>query len=131
MSREAIMDAAAKIVANFGAHDTTAYFLGFAEDASFIFYTHSERLNSRAEYEALWAKWEKENGFHVHSCVSRDQLVQLIGDQVAIFTHLVESKIELDGQLSLVSERETIVFAKVSGSWLAIHEHLSPENLPN
>jgi len=127
MSVQQVLDAAANIVADFGAHDTASYFAGFTSDASFMFYTHSERLNSRAEYEALWHKWESEDGFKVHGCKSTNQLVQLIGDDAAVFSHLVESSIEFGGEVSTIHERETIVFALVDGHWLAVHEHLSPE----
>lgn len=123
-----VLAAAAKIVDDFGHHRTTDYFSGFSSDATFMFYAHTERLNSRAEYEKLWAKWENEEGFKVHGCRSSKQLVQLIGQESAVFTHLVSSDIEFAGEVSTVGERETIVFSKVSGTWLAVHEHLSPNN---
>lgn len=122
----AVLAAAAKIVADFGHHRTADYFAGFSEDATFMFYTHTERLDSRAAYELLWAKWESEDGFRVHSCRSANQNVQLLGDDAAVFTHLVSSDIEFAGEVSTVEERETIVFAKRDGQWLAVHEHLSP-----
>lgn len=123
-----VLAAAAKIVDDFGNHRTSDYFSGFAADASFMFYTHTERLDSRAAYEALWVKWERENGFKVHGCRSSNQLVQMLGEDAAVFTHLVSSDIEFAGEVSTVEERETIVFAKFSGQWLAVHEHLSPNN---
>lgn len=123
-----VLAAAAKIVDDFGNHRTADYFAGFSADASFMFYTHSERLDSRAAYEALWAKWETEDGFKVHGCRSSAQLVQLMGDDAAVFTHLVSSDIEFAGEVSTVEERETIVFAKVGDNWLAVHEHLSPNS---
>ena len=121
-----VLEAAAKIVDDFGHHRTAEYFSGFSEDATFMFYTHTERLNSRAEYETLWTKWETEDGFKVHACRSSHQKVQLIGSDAAVFTHLVSSDIEFAGGVSTVEERETIVFAKAAGTWLAVHEHLSP-----
>jgi len=124
---KAVLQAAAKIVSDFGSHATEAYFAGFAPSATFIFHTHTERLNSRAEYETLWAKWESEDGFKVHGCTSINQLVQLLGDDAAVFSHLVESQVEFAGEVSTVNERETIVFELVNGAWLAVHEHLSPE----
>jgi hypothetical protein len=114
-------------VDDFGHHRTADYFAGFTTDASFMFYTHSERLDSRAAYEALWAKWETEDCFKVHGCRSTNQLVQLIGNDAAVFSHLVSSDIEFAGEVSTVAERETIVFALVNGAWMAVHEHLSPE----
>lgn len=123
-----VLAAAAKIVDDFGNHRTADYFAGFSSNASFMFYTHTERLDSRAAYEALWAKWESEDGFKVHACRSSNQLVQVLGEDAAVFTHLVSSDIEFAGEVSTVEERETIVFAKSGGQWLAVHEHLSPNN---
>jgi len=126
-AQQEVLAAAAKIVADFGAHRTADYFAGFAADASFMFYTHTQRLDSRAEYESLWAKWEAEDGFKVHACRSSNQLVQVLGDDAAVFSHLVSSDIEFGGEVSTIAERETIVFAKQGGRWVAVHEHLSPE----
>lgn len=123
-----VLAAAAKIVDDFGNHRTTEYFAGFAPDATFLFYTHTERLNSREEYETLWASWEKDDGFRVHGCRSHDQRVQLLGDSAAVFTHYVESDVEFGGEVSTVTERETIVFERQGAAWVAVHEHLSPEN---
>ena len=125
---DSVLAAAAKIVDDFGHHRTAEYFAGFAADATFMFYTHTERLASRAAYETLWAKWESEDGFKVHGCRSSHQKVQLIGDDAAVFTHLVSSDIEFAGEVSTIEERETIVFAKHGDHWLAVHEHLSPES---
>lgn len=126
-AREEILAAAAAIVDNFGHHRTADYFSGFAPDATFVFYTHTARLDSRADYEALWASWETDDGFRVHGCRSRDQHLQLLGESAAVFTHYVESDVEFGGEVSTVQERETIVFERRDGSWLAVHEHLSPE----
>jgi len=124
-----VLAAAAKIVDDFGNHRTTDYFSGFAADATFMFYTHTERLNSRAEYESLWASWEKDDGFRVHGCRSRDQRVQVLGDLAAVFTHYVESDVEFGGEVASITERETIVFERHNGSWIAVHEHLSPDSV--
>jgi hypothetical protein len=124
-----VLAAAAKIVDDFGHHRTADYFAGFANDATFMFYTHTERLDSRAAYEQLWQKWESEDGFKVHACRSSNQMVQLLGEDAAVFTHLVSSDIEFAGEVSTVEERETIVFAKHGSHWLAVHEHLSPESV--
>ncbi len=123
-----VLAAAAKIVDDFGNHRTPDYFFGFAADATFMFHTHTERLNSRAEYEALWASWEKDDGFRVHGCRSRDQRVQVLGDSSAVFTHYVESDVEFGGEVSTITERETIVFERQNSAWIAVHEHLSPDN---
>lgn len=123
-----VLASAAKIVDDFGNHRTADYFSGFAADATFMFYTHTERLNSRAEYEALWASWEINDGFRVHGCRSRDQRVQILVESAAVFTHYVESDVEFAGDVSTITERETIVFERRNGVWLAVHEHLSPKN---
>ena len=125
--RDEVLAAAAAIVDDFGHHRTAEYFAGFAADATFFFYTHTARLDSRAEYESLWAVWETNDGFRVHGCRSRDQQVQMLGESAAVFTHYVESDVEFGGEVSTIRERETIVFERRNGSWLAIHEHLSPE----
>ena len=126
-ARDEVLAAAAAIVDDFGHHRTAEYFAGFAPDATFLFYTHTARLDSRADYEALWASWETNDGFRVHGCRSSAQHVQVIGDSAAVFTHYVESDVEFAGETSTIRERETIVFERRNGSWLAIHEHLSPE----
>jgi ketosteroid isomerase-like protein len=121
-----VLERAASLVAAFGRHDATAYFEHFASDASFIFYTHHDVLTSRSQWEGLWARWESEDGFRVHSCQSHDGVVQMVGSDVAVFHHTVESRIEMDGQIDTVWERETIVFHLIDGQWTAVHEHLSP-----
>lgn len=122
-----VLAAAAAIVDDFGHHRTAEYFAGFADDATFMFYTHTERLNSRSEYETLWASWETNDGFRVHGCRSSDQHVQTLGDSAAVFTHYVESDVEFGGEVSTIRERETIVFERRDRRWLAVHEHLSAE----
>jgi hypothetical protein len=122
---DAVLAAADAIIDDFAHHRTGAYFAGFDEGATFVFHTADRRLESRAEYEALWAQWEREDGFRVHGCRSSSRRVQLFSD-TAIFTHTVDSRIELGGEVADVAERETIVFVRKSGHWVAVHEHLSP-----
>jgi uncharacterized protein (TIGR02246 family) len=123
-SRE-VAAAAAAIVGAFGRHDPKKYFSLFAPDATFVFHTTPKRLNARAEYEAEWAMWEKEDGFRIRSCKSTDQRVQILGD-VAVFTHSVQTELSTKQGPSTVQERETIVFHRRGGKWVAVHEHLSP-----
>ena len=118
--------AAAAIVAAFGRNDPQAYFTCFAPEATFIFHTTPRRLNSRAEYQAEWAKWVKDDGFRVRSCKSTDWRVQVLGD-VAIFTHSVQTELSTKQGDSTVHERETIVFERRDSNWIAVHEHLSPD----
>lgn len=117
--------AAAAIVEAFGRHDPATYFSHFAPDATFVFHTSPKRLNTRAEYEAEWATWEKEDGFRVRSCISTDQHVQVLGE-VAVFTHSVQTELSTKQGPSTAQERETIVFHRRGGKWVAVHEHLSP-----
>ena len=121
-----VMRAAAAIVTAYGAHDTRAYFAAFHPEATFVFYTSPERLGSREEFATEWERWEREDGFHVLSCRSSDQHVQVWGE-VAVFTHTIDGAVRtLDGD-ETSTERETIVFVRErDGRWLAVHEHLSP-----
>ena len=125
-AEHSVLERAASLVEAFSRHDPEAYFAHFAPRASFIFYTHPDVLHSRAEWEQLWSTWESESGFRVHSCHSHDAVVSMCGSEVAVFSHTVESQIEMDGQVDTVWERETIVFQLIDGVWMAVHEHLSP-----
>lgn len=113
-----------EIIDNFGNHRRDAYFAGFAPDATFLFYTHPIRLESRAAYEQLWESWEEVNGFEVHSCTSSNRRLQVFG-QTAVFSHDVDTVVTLDDVTDTVAERETIVLELRDGAWLCVHEHLS------
>ena len=123
---EDVKKAAADLVGHFGSGRVNEYFLCFSESADFIFYTHTDRLVNRKAYEDLWKTWEAEMNFKVLSCTSTHQNVSLVGTDVAIFTHYVSTEISTNDGVDTVAERETIVFELVDGSWIAIHEHLSP-----
>lgn len=112
------------IIDDFGHHRRDAYFARFSADATFLFYTHPHRVDSRAAYERLWGSWEQDNGFHVHSCVSRNRRIQVFG-QSAVFTHDVDTVLTLDGVRATVAERESIVLERRDNAWLCVHEHLS------
>jgi ketosteroid isomerase-like protein len=120
----AVRVAADSIIAAFGRQDSASYFSHFAPEASFTFHTTVRRLNTRAEYEAEWQSW-KPAGFRVRSCSSSDQRVQLFGD-IAILTHSVRTEVTTREGDSTLLERESIVFQRRNGAWIAIHEHLSP-----
>jgi ketosteroid isomerase-like protein len=125
-TREEVLAAARQLVEAFGRHDTAAYFECFAPEATFIFYTTPTRLASRAEYERLWAGWERDDDFRVLSCISAEQVVQVLGD-AAIFSHDVTTVVRTRSGEQSVRERESIVFRRRrDGSWAAVHEHLSP-----
>jgi ketosteroid isomerase-like protein len=114
------------LVAAFAASDATAYFAHFHPDASFLFHDTPGLIRSRAEYEALWAQWEREDGFRVLACESTDQHVQQHGD-LAVFTHAVRTRRVIAGTEEELHERETIVLHRDGEGWLCIHEHLSPD----
>lgn len=123
---EQVLSAAQDLVEAFGRHRRDEYFACFTPDATFIFHTTPRVLGSRAALEAEWDRWEREDGFRVLECASRDQSVQMAGD-VAIFTHGVSTRVRNQGEELTSNERETIVFRRDPDSrWLAIHEHLSP-----
>ncbi|GAA1148938.1 nuclear transport factor 2 family protein [Nocardioides aquiterrae] len=120
-----MLEAARRLVDAFGAHDVASYFDGFAADATFVFPNCPAPLESRAEYEATWQDWEQD-GFRVEGCTSSDPRVQLLTDDVAVFTHRVTTA--LAGEEAPQHERETIVFRRdAAGRWLGVHEHLSPD----
>ena len=123
----AVMQAALDVVAAFGAHDTERYFAGFAPEATFLFHAEPEILPSRAAYEAAWAGWERD-GFRVLSCASLNPRVDVLTDDVAVFTHSVRTR--LAGVDDEQRERETIVFRRdANGRWLGVHEHLSLDHV--
>jgi ketosteroid isomerase-like protein len=117
--------AADRLVRAFGAHDRDGYFASFAADATFLFHTSTQLLVSRASYEQEWALWEAD-GFHVDGCDTSDRRIDLVATDVAILTHRVRTR--LAGVPEVQRERETIVFRRTpDGTWLAVHEHLSPD----
>ena len=112
------------IITSFGNHERDAYFAGFAPEATFLFYTTPNRVESLAAYEQLWDEWEKEAGFHVLSCSSSNRRIQVFGD-TAVFTHDVDTTLTMEGVTESVTERESIILERRNGAWLGIHEHLS------
>jgi ketosteroid isomerase-like protein len=127
MSEAAEVEAAAgALVAAFGAGRVEDYFACFAPDATFVFHTTPERLQSRAAYQELWRRWEAEDAFRVVACTSSNGVVQRLGDGVAAFVHDVATRVATAAGEEDLRERETIVFARRDGGWIAVHEHLSP-----
>jgi ketosteroid isomerase-like protein len=120
-----VLVVAAELVSAFGHHDTDKYFSFFAPDATFIFYNHPHTLTSREDYRAVWGRWESEEGFQVLSCESSHQAVSLVTKDCAVFTHHVNTRASLGGEIIESWERETIVFSNRDGRWVAVHEHLS------
>ena len=119
-----VKKAAADCIAAFARHDTAVYFAAFAPSATFIFHNTDQMIRSLQEYEVLWATWEAE-GFHVLGCTSLGGSVQMLNVDVGIFTHAVRTTLaDGDGTVT-TGERETIVFQRIDGIWLGVHEHLS------
>lgn len=119
-----VIAASKAIVAAFGNDDPNTYFKLFAPEATFIFHNEPQRLENRAAYEQAWASWRQDLGLRIRSCNSSDQLVQLFGD-VAVLTHFVTTEVTTNQGNETLQERETIVFHRRDGHWIAVHEHLS------
>lgn len=117
------------IIADFGAHRRDNYFAGFSPDATFLFHSAPARLESRAEYEALWKSWEDHDGFQVESCSSHGRRIQLFGD-TAVFSHEVETVARFGDAPSTTRERESIIMRLIDGDWVCVHEHLSVPSNP-
>ena len=121
-----VLEAARNLVAAFSRTDTEAYFAAFSEDATFIFHTWPQPLFTRDAYREVWNGWVRD-GLQILECHSSDAHVSLQSDEVAVFSHAVETKVRIQGEESSSRERETIVFRRdQQGCWLATHEHLSP-----
>jgi ketosteroid isomerase-like protein len=126
MSERDVRAAADGLVAAFAAGRVDDYFACFHPDATFVFHTAPDRLDSAAEYRALWERWARDDGFQVLACASTGARVQLVGDGAAVLTHDVATRVRTTAGEEDLRERETIVFALRDGRWLAVHEHLSP-----
>ncbi|WP_217136279.1 YybH family protein [Leucobacter chinensis] len=118
-----VLHASADIVAAFEATDTERYFAAFAPETSFIFHPEPARLDTRADYEALWASWI-EGGWRVVSCASSKPLVTTYPGG-AVFSHVVDTTVFADGAEESYTEQETIVFRVEGDGLIAVHEHLS------
>ena len=119
-----VREAYDRLMSAFASADTDEYFECFHENASFVFPGEAV-LDSRAAYRSTWSRWERE-GVRFTDVVAHDVRIHVVG-AAAVVTHLIETTVEADGETSVDRERESIVFCKVDGRWLAIHEHLSPE----
>ena len=94
------------------------YFACFADEASFVFHTTAERLESRAEYLEMWRRWVLEDDLVIISCVSSRQMVQVVGKDAAVFVHDVETLLRTHSGTSTEHERETIIFScQQDGRW--------------
>jgi ketosteroid isomerase-like protein len=124
-SQEAEIIAASRaIVAAFGADDPGSYFKLFSPEATFIFREEPQRFENRDAYEQAWASWRQDLGLKIRSCSSSDQLVKIFGD-VAVLMQSLTTEITTNTGNETLQERETIVFHRRDGHWIAVHEHLS------
>ena len=122
-----VLEAADRLVRAFGEGRVEEYFASFHPEATFVFYTADRRLESRAEWRELWDTLERDEDFRVLDCRSGGCRVQVLGGDVAVFTHDVETRVSTHAGEETLHERETIVFARGDdGNWIAVHEHLSP-----
>jgi ketosteroid isomerase-like protein len=124
-AEDEVRAAAAALVADFGAGRVEAYFGHLAPDATFVFHASPQRLGSRAAYREEWARWEREDGFRVLACASANGQVQVLSDDVAVFTHDVRTRVAAAGAQEELVERESVVWQRRDGRWLVVHEHLS------
>ncbi|WP_066566639.1 nuclear transport factor 2 family protein [Snodgrassella sp. CFCC 13594] len=119
--------AAENIIEAFANHQKKRYFDAFADHASFVFYNLAYPLTSKKDYHNTWSIWEMEHGFHVMACQSTNPQIFVCGS-TAIYIHEVATTLQWDGQIIHNEERESIILDRQpDGSWLCIHEHLSPK----
>ncbi len=124
---EEVRQATERIVSAYGNHRTDEYFSCFHPEATFVFYNVPGRLESRDAFRKEWERWEREDGLHVLQCTSTERLVQPLGN-VAVVSHRLLTRLRTHQGEETLRERETIVFARQEdGSWLVVHEHLSPD----
>jgi SnoaL-like domain len=114
------------LIDSFAANDKAQYFGHFHPQATFLFHDTPGRVQSRADYETMWAGWEQDTGFKVLRCASSGQRVQEY-DDLAVFTHDVHTVRLINGVEDEVYERETIVLMRQGDRWTCLHEHLSPD----
>jgi uncharacterized protein (TIGR02246 family) len=113
------------LMSAFASGDTAAYFAGFHEAASFIF-PGEQLLESRSAYRTAWSRWH-DDGVRFTDVVADDVRVRLFGE-TAVVTHRIATTVTSGGEVSVERERESIIFVRQGGRWLAVHEHLSPSH---
>jgi uncharacterized protein (TIGR02246 family) len=118
----AVREAYERLMNAFADGDPDGYFGCFHEDASFLF-PGEPIMEPRSTYRSAWDRWEQE-GVRFTDVVTEDVRVRVFGD-TAVVTHRIASTVEAGGQTTVERERESIVFARAAGRWLAVHEHLS------
>lgn len=119
-----VREAYERLLSAFERSDTEEYFDCFHEEASFVF-PGEPVMNSRATYRSTWLRWERE-GLRFTDVVTDHVVIRVIG-ATALVTHRIRTTVVTGRESSVDRERETIVFSHIGGRWLAVHEHLSPE----
>jgi uncharacterized protein (TIGR02246 family) len=122
MSIGQVREAYEQLMSAFASGDPDTYFACFHEDASFLF-PGEPQLEPLSAYRSAWSRWQRE-GIRFTDVVTDDVRVRLFGD-TAVVTHRVATTISAGGKATVDRERESIIFARTGGRWLAVHEHLS------
>jgi ketosteroid isomerase-like protein len=117
--------AAVALLDAFANNDRPRYFACFVPEASFVFPIVDHVMLSRDEYAAAWQGWIDTDDFKVTGFESLERMVQVYND-VAIFIHRTITHSSARSGERTLHERETIIFHKINGVWLAVHEHVSP-----
>ncbi|NEM89794.1 nuclear transport factor 2 family protein [Galbitalea soli] len=125
VSTPQVLTAAEAIVARLGAGDIEAYFECFASDATFAHYAHSDQVLSRSQFLLRWRESMEAEGVRMLSARSSDRRAHIHGD-FSVFSHLLRREIARGEQRETLTERESIVFARRGGRWMAVHSHVSP-----
>lgn len=113
-----------QLMNSFSSGDSDEYFACFHQDASFVF-PDEPLLEPRSTYRSAWSRWQRE-GVRFTDVVADDVRVRVFGD-TAVVTHRIATTVNVRGKTTVDRERESIIFARLAGRWLAVHEHLSPE----
>lgn len=121
---EGVLGAAARLVDAFARFDKAEYFACFRGDASFVFYNSPIEFSERARYEREWDEWVRD-GWRVLSCTSTNPRARMLDRDTALFAHEVHTTLGPLEESTILHERETIIFCREAGGWLAVHEHLS------
>ena len=122
-----VQEAYERLMRAFSSANTDEYFDCFHEDASFVF-PGEPVLDSLDSYRSTWSRWQEE-GVRFTEVVADDLRIHVVGTS-AIVTHRIRTTVEADGTTTVDRERETIVFSRIGGRWLAVHEHLSQASDP-
>lgn len=119
-----VREAYEQLMNAFADGDTDRYFACFHEDSWFVF-PGEPVLEPRSTYRSAWSRWRDE-GIRFTDVVADDVRMRVFGE-TAVVTHRIATTVTARGKATVDRERESIIFARTDGRWLAVHEHLSPE----